>query len=254
MKHFDGRIIALIGETSAPFLQELIKFDRVETIIVPDTKDDKVVQQHWSSRWRSLQFVDADEFLHFDCDNIVVDKLDVFFDNIHTQEDYVTAFHFLHLGNKGARTKQLLNVYKNKGIEITGEHCYMEFGVVGLRQGWPHFQKVSDFCKVLKDDQQAMAVTLMQNGRKVYKPNLGHRPFKLARNYYRMKTKKHFETKVWHANYGYGFFWREFLQARRDKFLNLHDNIYIKRVNKPVFDIIKAGNWPNKIAKEEFNI
>jgi hypothetical protein len=250
-KYYDGKIIVLLGKTSLPYVDFSV-LDNVEVIEVPGSDNDKTLQQHWASRWRGLGLVEVDKMLHIDCDTVIVKDIEIFFKNINHDNEVLTGFHYVFLNGRSKRDRAMIQSYNKKipGIKFELPNCYVEIACIGFSKKWPHFNEVSKYCSILKDDQRAVSAALVHNGRKVHIPKFKGKIFKNARAYYRMSLEKYWNTHIWHAKNCFGFFWREFWQAHHQGFMRLNDDAYLRSISDKVYKLSKSDNWSNNIAQE----
>lgn len=251
-KHYDGKVIVLLGKTSLPYVDFSI-LDNVDVVEVPGSENDETLNQHWSSRWRGLGLInDVDKILHIDCDTVVVKDIDIFFENIHPDNETLTGFHYVFPNGTSNYDKTLIDGYNKRIPDVKFEmpNCYVEIACIGFSKKWPHFDEVSRYCNILKDDQRAVSAALVHNGRKVHIPDFESKIFRNARDYYKLSRRKYWGTHIWHSKYHYGFFWREFWQARAQGFMDINIDKYLSTINPKVYEYIVNKDWPNRISHE----
>ena len=257
-KHYNGDIVVAIGETSLPYLDSLLDSNDFMTVIVPDTAKDKTAQDHWSARWKSMKMTNVhDKTMHFDCDNIVTDNFDDIWNLVYDDKEWITSlYHFPYWTSKKHKSKQIKTLL-SEFRKIIPDFCcdeekftYTELGLFGYNKGWPYFDEVSKYCKIVKNDQAALSFVLMSHESKI----------KFIHNFYyvnRVKTKFHtkimengkMQTSIWHCKrvLRHAIWWKYFLEARKKKFLSLHDNEYIQSINRSAYKILVDKTWKNKI-------
>lgn len=248
-KFYYGDISVAIGETSIQYLQQLIDSKNIKTYIVPDTSTDKSKRNHWVSRWKGLKLIKADKILHLDCDTIITKPIDHLFNHIHPDKEYITNFDVVkHKKDSkwNLHLKSFRRIFPN--IQVN-KFTYLEFGLVGWNKGWPNCDLVSEYAIKCRTDQEAMALVLITNGHKVYKPPFKYDIISKMKGYHRMPMEKRNNLSIMHfvKTEGYAIWWKYFLQARKDRFMNLPDNRYIKQVNSKIYNMLINNNWPTNI-------
>ena len=248
-KFYRGPIAVAIGETAVPYLQQLIDSKDIDTIIVPNTSTDRTRKNHWVSRWKGLKLIDYDKVLHLDCDTIIVNPIDHLFSCIHPDKEYITNFDVL-CRKKDSKWNLHLRSFRRIFPDFnTDKPIYIEFGLVGWNKGWPYFDLVSSFSVKTRNDQESMALVLIQNGHKAYKPPFKYDAISKMKGYHRMPLEKRNNLIVMHlvVPEGFAFFWKYFLEARKNRFMGLHDNSYIEKVRPDLLKTLMNKNWPNII-------
>lgn len=258
-KHYSGSITVLLGETSVKYADKLNELN-VKIVIVPDSKNDTIVRQHWSTRWRAMNLVDYDRVIHLDCDTVIVKPIDHLFDHIHKDKLFITSFDNFNDGKEFRAWPLHLDMYKKNDkyfVKNKVSPLYIEFGLMGWNKGYPLFGAISEACKVMKDDQTAMSSVLIKNGRKGYCPNLGYMPIKRTVNYYALLHDAHYQTIVWHittsrSKYpGFAIWWREFIEAYMKNFIGIKSNRkLIEELQPYVYKALMNKSYPASISKE----
>jgi len=248
-KYYKGNISVAIGETAVPYLQQIIDSKDITTYIVPNTSEDTTRRNHWVSRWQGLKMIDSDKVLHLDCDTIILKPIDHLFSHIHPGKKYITNFDVLTREKDSKwdfHIKSFRRIFPNFN---TDSPMYIEFGLVGWNKEWPYFDLVSEYAIKCRNDQEAMALVLIRNGHKAYKPPFKHDVISKMKGYHRMLTEKRNNLIVMHLVQptGFAFFWKYFLKARKARFMNLHDNSYLKHVDPKIYQTLINQNWPNRI-------
>jgi hypothetical protein len=260
-QHYKGEIIILCGETSYDYLKHMKNYG-VEIRVVPDTKKDRVTHDHWVSRWKAMELIsDCDKVLHLDCDTLVINPVDVFFENIDTRYDYITTYGLLFKYSdypNADEWKKMIGEFNKIVPGFNKDSVYIELGCCGWNKGWDLHRKVHEYCKVLSTDQQAMCLAMAFDGNKVHHPdfakvNHSKKPFKLGRAYYRLDHNGYYSTVIWHCVHplGYSLWWRKFWEARVEKFGRLNENDFLNSTNLSALNMIKAKSWPDYIHIED---
>ncbi len=247
-KHNKGNVTVLLGEGSEKYCDNLKEMG-VELITVPDTKNDRRVQDHWSSRWRGMPLCKHDRVLHLDCDTTIAHNYDHLFDLIHPDPEYITSYYMWQKHGTYHKWKMHLNDYqKVTNIADDADGLYFGFGLVGWNKGWPHFQKVADYAKKLPTDEMSMSLTLIENGRKGHMPPNMEATFRCVRAYYRLTEKEFDDTLIWHypqkGIQGFYQWWEIFFKAREEKAMGLHDDAFIEAIHPTIMKILKTGTYP----------
>lgn len=245
-KFYSDRIVVCLGETSVPYLDKLLKTNDIETIIIPNTKDDVHVRQHWKSRWVGMDLIEDDYVLHPDCDTVCVGDIQKFFDTIDTKPEYITSWHTANDGEYFRTWPGHIREYQKVDPDFDPETkpFYIEFGMVGWTGKWPYCLETSHACGITKDDQTAMSYVLMKNGRKAHKPQFKNEIFRRILKYYMLSQEDYANTLVWHTSTGFGIWWREFLEAYEKNYLGLRDHDYLETIAPKVLETLKSGNIP----------
>lgn len=259
-KHYSGNITVLLGETSLKYAQSLLDQTGVNVVIIPNSSQDLKVNQHWSTRWRAMNFVDYDKIIHLDCDTIIVKPIDKLFDDIHKDKDCMTSFDSFNDGSKYWKWDEHLKMYKEKDDYFNNnivKPLYIEFGLMGWNKGYPYFNEISQACDIMKDDQTAMSSVLIKNGRKGFCPKHQYKLIKRTTNYYGLRYDDHFATVVWHLTTsrakcpGFALWWREFIDAYLNDYMKFKSNKnLIKSLQPYVFKQLINKTYPSSISKE----
>jgi len=253
-KFYAGNIVIVLGETSVPCLQPLIDSKEFITHILPNTKNDKKNQDHWVSRWRGMNTIknDYDQVLHSDCDNMAVKDFDHLWGMIHPDSNYITSFYNVDIppSQKEPAFQRILPQYRKiKPDFFCDNPIYTQLGLIGWNKGWPYFGLVSEYCKQVRDDQLAMSFVLMTTNSKLYQARNGD--YTNMRGYHMLTPNERNRITIWHcgATIGYAMWWKVFIEARKNKFMNLHDNDYIKTINTAAYEHIINKDWNNYIFR-----
>lgn len=246
-KSFSGPIEVYIGETSIRYLSNLISSNVAKVIVVPNSRRDKNILHHWTTRWRAMSMVDGnDVVLHPDCDIIYKDGFDVskLFDYVDSRHNYITTFHTLNDGNIYDRWHKHYSQYKRFDKNFNESPLYIEFGIVGWTGCYDLAAEVSRVCPYFMDDQTAMSYILMKNGRKAVLAKTPYQIIQRARAYWRWPQKTVDDVMVWHVNPAYKFWWNEARRAMKENFLGMGDMKYIKHINPIAYNLIIDGKDP----------
>lgn len=259
-KHYKGNITVLLGETSVKYASQLIKLDWVKVVVIPNSSSDHEVRQHWSTRWRAMNYSNYDRTLHLDCDTIVVKPIDHLFDHIHKDPSYITTFDNFNDGNNYRSWPSHLEMFKSKDDYFKKNNVkplYVEFGLMGWNKGYKLFNEISEACKLMKDDQSAMSSVLIKNGRKGYCPKLGYMPIRRTSGYYGLSYEAHYATEIWHLTTGkakcagFAIWWKEFIDAYMNNYMNFKSDKETLKILQPyVYKHLMEKSYPLSISKE----
>ena len=245
-KHYDGEVVVVLGETSLEYLPELLKSDDFTIKIVPNSADDKVVRDHWATRWNGMALVDGDRVLHPDCDTVFTGSLDPLFDNIHDGQDYMTTFHSINDGRDFQEWEGHVEEYKKIDPNFNEtKPFYIEFGLLGWKGNWKYCTETAEAARVAKDDQTAMSYVLMKHGRKAYVPPNGLEVLKRARAYYRLSEEKYKTVIVWHTTPSYFMWWDEAAEAIKSNWMGLGRSKYLKSINRKCHKEWRRKTYPS---------
>lgn len=248
-KHYDGEIVACLGETSLEFLpEEFLKSNNITVKIIEGTSKDRDVRDHWKSRWKAMSQIDGGRVLHPDCDIIYNDDIEIVFEAIKKTPGWITSYHTVNDGNWYEIWPDHVEEYKKIDPDFDiNDPFYIEFGLLGWVGKWPYALDTSKACEITKDDQTAMSYVLMKNGRKAHLANFKNPIMRRARAYYRM-TKQEFDSVlIWHCHNEYAFWWNEFLEAHDMNYMGLGSHSYIKKLSRKTWKMLKNKTYPSVI-------
>ena len=253
-KYYSGDITVHLGKTSEKYIYDLLINNGIIVKLIPGSEHDNNVNKHWSSRWRSMKLLDHDYNLHLDCDMIVNKPIDFLFGMIDKDPETLTAFGAYNNGINDELWPRILKCFQEVIPNFECDPIYLQVGILGINKGWPLADLTSEYCLKTRDDQMAISLALAQNGRKVIHKNQFKSTYNNIMNYWNMSSKAYYQTVLWHGSYGFSIWWREFFRARKDKFMNLHDNKFIQIINSQVYKKLINKNYPNKIQIENYTI
>lgn len=245
-KYFSGEVIICLGETSLQYLPELVKSNDFTIKIVPNSANDQTVRDHWATRWVGMSMVTGDRVLHPDCDTTYAGPLDLAFNCIHEDPNYITTFHSVNDGNHFPEWEGHVEEYKKIDPNFNEtKPFYIEFGLLGWRGNWPYCLETAEASRISKDDQTAMSYVLMKHGRKAYVPPTGGQLMRRARAYYRLSKKQYHETLVWHTTPAYFMWWDEFLEAIDCNWMGMGDRSYLRSISRKCYKLWRYKQYPN---------
>jgi len=244
-KFYSGEIIVVLGQTSLPYVPQLLKDKSIKTVTVPNSGSDRRRRQHWRTRWVGMDLIDRKKILHPDCDTVFINGIDDLFDKLHPDPEYMNTFDNLNDGKMYPQWQKHLNQsYYLDDPKFNEKPLYMEFGLIGWRGHWKYAKEVARCCGFMKDDQTALSYVLMKNGRKGHKPETDWPVIRRVRGYSMLSKNEYHNTRIWHTVPNFAVWWEAALPAIKENFMNLGDMKYLKLINKEVHDHYVNGNYP----------